>query len=99
MSCYFKVNIFGSLFQYINSSSFFYSHAVCIFYLVLRALDTLEDDMTISIEKKVPLLHNFHSYLYEPDWRFTESKEKHRQVLEDFPTVWNYRSLLPMVIL
>lgn len=43
--------------------------------------------MTISIEKKVPLLHNFHSYLYEPDWRFMESKEKHRQVLEDFPTV------------
>lgn len=29
-------------------------HAVCIFYLVLRALDTLEDDMTISIEKKIP---------------------------------------------
>lgn len=43
--------------------------------------------MTISIEKKVPLLHNFHSYLYEPDWRFMESKEKDRQVLEDFPTV------------
>ena len=43
--------------------------------------------MTISIERKVPLLHNFHSYLYEPDWRFTESKEKDRQVLEDFPTV------------
>lgn len=43
--------------------------------------------MTISIEKKIPLLHNFHSYLYEPDWRFTESKEKDRQVLEDFPTV------------
>ena len=65
----------------------FYSHAVCIFYLVLRALDTLEDDMTISIEKKIPLLHNFHSYLYEPEWRFMESKEKDRQVLEDFPTV------------
>nr|XP_035948288.1 squalene synthase isoform X2 [Halichoerus grypus] len=62
-------------------------HAVCIFYLVLRALDTLEDDMTISVEKKVPLLHNFHSYLYEPDWRYMESKEKDRQVLEDFPTI------------
>uniref|UniRef100_A0A8C7EWC3 Squalene synthase n=1 Tax=Neovison vison TaxID=452646 RepID=A0A8C7EWC3_NEOVI len=65
-------------------------HAVCIFYLVLRALDTLEDDMTISIEKKVPLLHNFHSYLYEPDWRYMESKEKDRQVLEDFPTYCHY---------
>ncbi|KAL0612878.1 Squalene synthase [Plecturocebus cupreus] len=64
------------------------SNAVCIFYLVLRALDTLEDDMTISVEKKVPLLHNFHSFLYQPDWRFMESKEKDRQVLEDFPTHW-----------
>ncbi|XP_062943905.1 squalene synthase isoform X1 [Cynocephalus volans] len=62
-------------------------HAVCIFYLVLRALDTLEDDMTISVERKVPLLHNFHTHLYEPDWRFMESKEKDRQVLEDFPTI------------
>ncbi|XP_058144006.1 squalene synthase isoform X2 [Dasypus novemcinctus] len=61
--------------------------AVCIFYLVLRALDTLEDDMTISVERKVPMLHNFHSYLYEPDWRFLESREKDRQVLEDFPTI------------
>ncbi|XP_073911392.1 squalene synthase isoform X3 [Castor canadensis] len=62
-------------------------HAVCIFYLVLRALDTLEDDMSISVEKKIPLLHNFHTFLYEPEWRFMESKEKHRQVLEDFPTI------------
>ncbi|KAG8506285.1 Squalene synthase, partial [Galemys pyrenaicus] len=62
-------------------------HAVCIFYLVLRALDTVEDDMSISMEKKVPLLHNFHTYLYDPEWRFMESKEKDRQVLEDFPTV------------
>uniref|UniRef100_A0A8C5L331 Squalene synthase n=1 Tax=Jaculus jaculus TaxID=51337 RepID=A0A8C5L331_JACJA len=62
-------------------------HAVCIFYLVLRALDTLEDDMTLSTEKKIPLLQTFHTFLYDPDWRFTESKDKHRQVLEDFPTI------------
>uniref|UniRef100_A0ACB8G7S6 Farnesyl-diphosphate farnesyltransferase n=1 Tax=Sphaerodactylus townsendi TaxID=933632 RepID=A0ACB8G7S6_9SAUR len=61
-------------------------NAVCIFYLVLRALDTVEDDMTISLEMKVPMLQNFHSYLYQPDWKFMESKEKDRQVLEDFPT-------------
>ncbi|KAJ6650880.1 hypothetical protein lerEdw1_002364, partial [Lerista edwardsae] len=64
-------------------------HAVCIFYLVLRALDTIEDDMTISIERKVPLLQAFHSYLYQPDWKFMDSKEKDKQVLEDFPTVSN----------
>lgn len=60
---------------------------MCIFYLVLRALDTVEDDMTISLEAKVPMLHNFHSYLYQPDWKFMDSREKDRQVLEDFPTV------------
>ncbi|KAB1275622.1 Squalene synthase [Camelus dromedarius] len=32
-------------------------HAVCIFYLVLRALDTLEDDMTISIEAGKAIVH------------------------------------------
>ncbi|KAI1897228.1 hypothetical protein AGOR_G00081110 [Albula goreensis] len=62
-------------------------HAVCIFYLVLRALDTVEDDMSIPLEKKVPLLHNFHSFLYDAEWSFSESQEKDRQVLEDFPTI------------
>ncbi|XP_006864385.1 PREDICTED: squalene synthase isoform X3 [Chrysochloris asiatica] len=65
-------------------------HAICIFYLILRALDTVEDDMTISLERKVPMLHNFHSYLYDPDWCFMESKEKDRQVLMDFPTYCHY---------
>lgn len=62
-------------------------HAVCIFYLVLRALDTVEDDMTIPLHKKVPMLNDFHTYLYQDEWCFTESQEKDRQVLEDFPTV------------
>uniref|UniRef100_A0AAY4B3G4 Squalene synthase n=2 Tax=Denticeps clupeoides TaxID=299321 RepID=A0AAY4B3G4_9TELE len=62
-------------------------HAVCIFYLVLRALDTVEDDMTIPFDKKVPLLHDFHTFLYQPEWCFTESREKDRQVLENFPTI------------
>ncbi|XP_037541781.1 squalene synthase isoform X2 [Nematolebias whitei] len=62
-------------------------HAVCIFYLVLRALDTVEDDMTIPLDKKVPMLNDFHTYLFEEEWCFTESQEKDRQVLEDFPTI------------
>ncbi|XP_012580267.1 PREDICTED: squalene synthase [Condylura cristata] len=65
-------------------------HAVCIFYLVLRALDTVEDDMSISVDRKVPLLLDFHTFLYDPEWRFMESKEKDRQVLEDFPTYCHY---------
>lgn len=43
--------------------------------------------MTISLDVKVPMLHEFHSYLYQPEWKYMESKEKDRQVLEDFPTV------------
>lgn len=62
-------------------------HAVCIFYLVLRALDTVEDDMSIPLDKKVPMLNDFHTFLYQEEWCFTESQEKDRQVLEDFPTV------------
>ena len=34
---------------------------VCIFYLVLRGLDTIEDDMSISSEKKKQMLLNFHN--------------------------------------
>jgi len=36
--------------------------AVCVFYLVLRALDTIEDDMSISMETKEPLLLNFYRH-------------------------------------
>ncbi|XP_053314624.1 squalene synthase-like [Spea bombifrons] len=61
--------------------------AACIHYLVLRALDTVEDDMTINLETKIPILRNFHTYLYDPEWKFTDSKDKDRQVLEDFPTI------------
>ncbi len=32
---------------------------VCIFYLVLRALDTVEDDMNIPKAQKIPLLRTF----------------------------------------
>ena len=61
--------------------------AICIFYLVLRALDTIEDDMTIPVTKKVTLLKEFHTYLHQPGWRYTESQEKDRVVLEEFPAV------------
>ena len=61
--------------------------AVCIFYLVLRALDTLEDDMTVRQDIKIPMLKDFYTYLLEPDWKFVGSNEKDCIVLEDFPTV------------
>ena len=39
--------------------------AVCIFYLVLRALDTIEDDMAIEVSVKVPLLRVFYEKIYD----------------------------------
>ncbi|EEB07622.1 squalene synthase Erg9 [Schizosaccharomyces japonicus yFS275] len=63
--------------------------AVMIFYLVLRGLDTIEDDMTISLEKKKPLLLDFYKFIEQPGWNFKESgpNEKDRQLLVEFEVV------------
>lgn len=58
-----------------------------MFYLVLRALDTIEDDMSIPNAAKIPMLKEFHTYLYDADWKFLSSQEKDKVVLEDFITV------------
>lgn len=39
--------------------------AVCIFYLVLRGLDTVEDDMALAEDVKVPALLDFHNSIYQ----------------------------------
>ena len=43
--------------------------------------------MTIPNDVKIPMLKNFYKNLQDRQWCFTESKEKDRVVLEDFPTV------------
>lgn len=60
---------------------------ITLFYLVLRGLDTIEDDMTIALEKKVPLLRNFHITMEQDGWQFHDSKEKDRELLEHFDIV------------
>lgn len=67
-----------------------------MFYLVLRALDTIEDDMTIPDEKKQPLLRSFHEKLSTPGWTFKESgpDEKDRQLLVEFDVVITEMGLL-----
>merc|ERR1712004_478517 len=71
--------------------------AVCIFYLVLRALDTVEDDMTIANDEKIPMLKAFHTYLQDADWTYTRSQEKDRAVLELFPQIsYEFSQLAPM---
>lgn len=39
--------------------------AICVFYLVLRGLDTVEDDMAIPVATKVPELKAFHQNIYD----------------------------------
>ncbi len=41
---------------------------VCIFYLVLRGLDSVEDDMTYPAGQRLPLLRNFYKNLGNPNW-------------------------------
>ncbi|KAF3046725.1 terpene cyclase [Didymella keratinophila] len=62
---------------------------VTLFYLVLRGLDTVEDDMTIPLDKKEPILRNFQDILEQDGWTFTENgpNEKDRQLLVEFNVV------------
>ncbi|KAH7126963.1 farnesyl-diphosphate farnesyl transferase-like protein [Dendryphion nanum] len=62
---------------------------VALFYLILRGLDTIEDDMTIPLEKKEPILRNFQDILEKDGWTFTENgpDEKDRQLLVEFNVV------------
>ncbi|CDO93670.1 unnamed protein product [Kluyveromyces dobzhanskii CBS 2104] len=73
-------------------------NAVMIFYLVLRALDTVEDDMTIDPKIKVPILREFDSKLDLESWSFDGNgpNEKDRAVLVEFPCILEeYHKLKP----
>jgi farnesyl-diphosphate farnesyltransferase len=62
---------------------------VCIFYLVLRGLDSIEDDMTYPAEKRLPLLRTFFTKLNEPKWNIkgVGDSEDYRTLLANFDKV------------
>ncbi|KAH8887329.1 farnesyl-diphosphate farnesyl transferase [Thozetella sp. PMI_491] len=62
---------------------------VCLFYLVLRGLDTIEDDMTIDNKIKEPLLRDFDKKMETPGWTFNDNgpNEKDRDLLVHFDDV------------
>ncbi|KAH0536941.1 Delta(24)-sterol C-methyltransferase [Glutinoglossum americanum] len=62
---------------------------VALFYLILRGLDTIEDDMSIDLAKKEPVLRTFQDILDKEGWTFKESgpNEKDRQLLVEFDVV------------
>ena len=62
---------------------------VALFYLILRGLDTIEDDMTIPLAKKTPLLREFHRTMQKDGWTFDGNgpTEKDRDLLVNFDVV------------
>jgi farnesyl-diphosphate farnesyltransferase len=62
---------------------------VCLFYLILRGLDTIEDDMTIDLATKEPLLRNFYQIINDEGWTFDGNgpNEKDRELLVKFDNV------------
>lgn len=62
---------------------------VCVFYLVLRGLDSVEDDMTYPAEKRMPLLRNFHEKCFEKGWKLNDvgDSDDYRTLLANFDKV------------
>ncbi|KAF2322837.1 hypothetical protein GH714_031262 [Hevea brasiliensis] len=63
--------------------------AVCIFYLVLRALDTVEDDTSIPTDVKVPILIAFHQHIYNREWHFSCGSKDYKVLMDQFHHVSN----------
>ncbi len=64
-------------------------NAVCVFYLVLRALDTIEDDMKFPPKEKLKLLRSFHEKSYDEQFtlRNVGDQEDYRVLLEHYDKV------------
>nr|ABG66304.1 squalene synthase [Polygala tenuifolia] len=59
-------------------------NAVCIFYLVLRALDTVEDDTSVPTDVKVPILKAFHRHIYDREWHFSCGTKEYKVLMDQF---------------
>jgi farnesyl-diphosphate farnesyltransferase len=71
-------------------------NAICVFYLVLRGLDTVEDDMALDHALKTRLLLNFHEAIEEEGWDLSCGYKDEKYLIENFDRVVRaYRSLKP----
>ncbi|KAI3834810.1 hypothetical protein MKW92_007624 [Papaver armeniacum] len=59
-------------------------NALCVFYCVLRALDTVEDDMNMPSDVKMPILENFHRHIYDGDLQFSCGTNHHKELIDQF---------------
>jgi farnesyl-diphosphate farnesyltransferase len=62
---------------------------VCIFYLVLRGLDSIEDDTSFPKKEKLPLLKNFYEKNHESNWNITGvgDSDDYRTLLANYDKV------------
>lgn len=70
--------------------------AICIFYLVLRGLDTVEDDMAFPREKKLPLLESFHEVIFQRGWHLEgcgENKHERNLMMNFYIVIDQFLSL------
>jgi farnesyl-diphosphate farnesyltransferase len=61
-------------------------NSVCIFYLTLRGLDTIEDDMNVQLDKKINLLLNFYKNCGNEQLRLENmgDSEHYRHLLQHY---------------
>merc|ERR1719160_775942 len=59
--------------------------AVCVFYLVLRALDTVEDDMALADGVKLPALLDFHEKIYDRGFSMPCGEGHYAELMERMP--------------
>ena len=62
---------------------------VCLFYLILRALDSIEDDMDLAQDTKINLLREFYTKNFEQGWKLSDvgDKEEYRDLLANYEKV------------
>lgn len=73
-------------------------YAVTVFYLILRGLDTIEDDTSVPLNIKEPLLRDFENIIEKDGWTWDGNRpeEKDRQLLVEFDNViTEYKKLKP----
>ena len=63
-------------------------NAICVFYLVLRGLDTVEDDMALDTETKLQMLEDFCDEIYDRDFTVTNCGDgNYKKLMLEFNNV------------
>ena len=60
---------------------------MCVFYLVLRALDTVEDDMSIPDKPKCAELEIFWKKIYDPEYVYPCGEKHYKVLMDEYPKV------------